>query len=169
VYYAFYSTHKIRIVYLFSFIALFVFIFLNSDFLKDKVTSQFEEAKFIDSVNGEPRFVSIIRDYNDLEKTWVTGTGFYLKNRFYYSPWRTNSNCGFTDIVVKLGFLGSLLYFILLYKGTSKILKYAEDRTGFFITFIFIIAIFIAGISEMVYSMTLFLGIAILGTSKQYS
>jgi hypothetical protein len=166
-YYAFYSEHKIRLVYLVSFVTLFIFVFLNSDFLNDKVMTQFEEAKIIESVNYEPRFVSIIRDYDDLRKTWVTGTGFYLPNRFHYSPWRTYSNCGFTDIVVKLGLLGSLFYFILLYRGTSKIFGYSSNGSAILLNIVFFMALFIAGISEMVYPMSLFFGIAILGTSRQ--
>jgi hypothetical protein len=166
-YYAFYSEHKIKLVYLVSLVTLSVFVFFNSAFLSDKVITQFEEAKIIESVNSEPRFVSIIRDYDDLQKTWVTGTGFYLPNRFYYSPWRKYSNCGFTDILVKLGILGSLLYFILLYRGTTKIFEYANNGSVIVMNIVFFLTLFIAGISEMVYPMSLFFGIAILGASRQ--
>ena len=115
------------------------------------------------------RFVSIIRDYEDFKKSWITGTGFSLKNRLYFSPWRAYSNCGFTDIVVKLGLFGSIFYFVLFYRGTSRILKDYTDNNIILLNSIFILIIFLAGISEIVYSMSLFLGIVIMGASKQTS
>jgi hypothetical protein len=168
-YFTIYSKHIIKLIYLFSAVTLFSLIFLNSDFLYDKVVTQIEEAKIEQVILNEGRFVSIIRDYADFKKSWVTGTGFSLKNRFYFSPWRTHSNCGFTDIVVKLGLFGSLFYFILLYRGISGILKYYADGSGFLLNIIFLLVIFLAGISEIVYSMSLFLGIVIIGASKQTS
>jgi hypothetical protein len=166
-YYAIYSKHIIKLIYLISAITLFGFITLNSDFLFAKVATQIEEAKIEKVILNEGRFVSVIRDYKDFKKTWATGTGFSIKNRFYYSPWRTHSNCGFTDIVVKLGLLGSLVYFILLSRGISVILKYYSNGSGFLLNIILLVLIFLAGISEIVYSMSLFLGIVIIGSSKQ--
>jgi hypothetical protein len=165
--YSFYSEHKIKLLYLFAIIALFVFVFLKSDFLNEKVMTQLGEAQFTVRNTEEGRFVSIIRDYDDIKKSWMTGTGFYSKNRFYYSPLRTSSNCGFTDIVVKLGLIGSILYFILLFRGTSRIVRYSTERSVFLLNSVLFLSIFLASIGEMVYSMSLFSGIAILGSSRQ--
>ncbi len=166
-YYAIYSRQMFKVAYILASVTLFIVIFLNSDFLYNKLTTQIREAKIEGVILNEGRFVSIIRDYEDLKKSWVTGTGFLLKNRFYYSPWRTHSNCGFTDIVVKLGLFGSLFYFILLYRGAAKIFKTETDRDVYLINIIFLLLLFLAGISEIVYSMSLFMGLAISGSSKR--
>lgn len=168
-YFAFYFRYIIKIILLPVYVTLFIFIFVNSDFLNYKVTTQLDEVQITKRDSEEGRFVSIIRDYEDIKKSWVTGTGFYSPNRFYFSPWRTNSNCGFTDMVVKLGLIGSILYFILLYRGTCKIIKYYTNRGVLLLNIILLLAIFLASISEIVYSMSIFLGIAILGSSKQTS
>jgi hypothetical protein len=163
------SKHIMRVVYLIGSITLFIIIFLNTDFLYNKLSTQIEQAKVEKLILNEGRFVSIIRDYGDFKKSWMTGTGFSLKNRLYYSPWRAYSNCGFTDIVVKLGLLGSIFYFTLFFRGTSRILRYYNNKSIFLISILFLLVVFIASISEVVYSMSLFLGIAILGASERTS
>ena len=66
-YYAYYSEQKIKFLYLVSIVALFVFVFIKSDFLNEKVMTQLGEAQFIVRNTEEGRFVSIIRDYDDIK------------------------------------------------------------------------------------------------------
>lgn len=94
------------------------YLYSSTEVLGEKINDQLIEATVSDRMIGENRFLSILRDYNDLQESFFWGTGFYLENRFFYSPGRTNSNSGLSNQIVTFGFFGSLLFFYLLYRGT---------------------------------------------------
>lgn len=98
--------------------------YLSSEILNDKIAIQLSELENSKVVSGESRFVSFVRDIDDIKSNFFFGTGFFLKNRFNSSPYRTNSNSNFTNMIVSLGFLGSVFYFGLLYKGLGNFLTF---------------------------------------------
>lgn len=158
---------KLKLLIMPTILIISVFIYFNTNFLHNKIVEQLSDSKVNTEESNEPRFVSIIRDFEEIKKTYLIGTGFFIENRFFYTPWRTNSNCGFTDIIVKLGLFGSIFYFVLLYRGVFNIFKCYFNIKGIsYISNAFYIILLIASISEMIFPMSLFLGIVILGSSK---
>ena len=157
---------KINKIYKFIMLILVVFIsfylYTNVAFIGEKISSQIEsaESSSIYTNTNSQRFLSALRDFQDIKGYYLWGRGPLLKNR--YSIWSTSDirTNGLTDYWVRFGSLFLIFSSVYLFSSFKRLCCYYNS--GFAIAAITLILIVLQ--SETYFNFPLFLGLFFLGS-----
>ncbi|MCF8394766.1 MAG: hypothetical protein K9H06_12735 [Melioribacteraceae bacterium] len=147
---------KKNIIYFIVYVPAFIII-INQPFVYDKIENTYDietndlqvtRMRNFSSSQGEmytpSRFASLIIDYRDFVKDPILGRGLNKETRFSSESENVNFANGLSNLLVKFGIIGFLLYFYFLSKSIKK-LSIEYDKKYYFIILMGIIAI---GFSE---------------------
>jgi hypothetical protein len=147
---------------IFSMIFVGYFAYTNLDFLGEKIEMQLDEAKALintENLEGEStdRFVSILKDWRDIQGHEWVGRGFNKHTRFrtMYAQEEDITDIrtvGSTDLLVRLGVPLFLLILFLMYKSFSKFSQYYWNNGNYMgISIVFIIMLLLTSETYFVY------------------
>lgn len=147
-------------------VALFLFAYETTPFLKNKITQQLVDVD--DSENyGNNRFESFIMDMNDFAKYPIFGRGISDQSRYDTDEIELNNrNNGISDFLVKFGIIAFLVYFIEMYKSLVTLgLFYNQNKK---IGLLFYFTIILIGFSEPFYVFPFFFGLTLINSSSKF-
>lgn len=135
-------------IILLSIFSLTIFYAINNlDFLGEKLTSQYEEAKemtYSQSGTMQTRIGTMYIDWNIIKKHPIIGNGFSMENKYgIYANIMNNAGNGLTGFVATLGIVFFLCYIINLFTRCPYNIYYQ---------FVFVIAIMLIFYGESFYN-----------------
>ncbi len=113
-------------LYAFSIVPIFIifsiYFFNNTHFLRKKIEIQYE-SQIKGTIKNKGRFASALNDIEDLKKYPISGRGLTKSTRFDSVEYWEADNAprsitnGITNILLKFGIIGIVIYVIMLYKS----------------------------------------------------
>ncbi len=135
VYYKKIKNVLIKIMALFIILAGGYYAFISFDFLGTKIESQIESARTqgIEKSNNTQRFLSILRDFRDLEGHELVGRGSSDFTRYDLKPGAKLliRTVGLTDILVRIGIPFFLLIIYFMYHSICSYLAVQNQQNIF--------------------------------------
>lgn len=157
---------KFYVMILFS--AIFAYIFFSSDFLYEKISSQYEQqTNAVDQINNLGRFQSALLDFRDISQYPIFGRGRgdfrYDATEYFFEYGAARRSNGLTDFIAKQGIPFSILFFFLCYKAFANIsvnfkVKLMYGNIAF-------ASLMIAAFSQLLFTHPLFAGLIFLNSS----
>lgn len=143
---------KRNIFYIILALSLCLYVFINTNFMRDKIFEQYEEVISLDIEGGQiswNRMGAALTDWYYIKKHPIIGNGFHEKTRwsdhsFMQSDALKGFGNGFTGIIHTMGSVFIIIYFILLYKNLPF-------RSMDKMWFVFIIIILLQGEDYLMY------------------
>ena len=107
------------------FLTIAYYTYENSEFLKDKIDSQLENAAYKDANDFSPdRFGTFLFDMHYIKKHPLVGNGMDQSTRFADHPWLQNEKLGhgngFSNFLATMGVLSLLFYSFYIVKYNSQ-------------------------------------------------
>lgn len=104
---------------------VFILIFLNTDFLYNKITEQLNFASKVNlnMTTETQRFINILRDIEDFKGHEIIGRGPNNATRFSESKVLVRTN-GFTDLLVEYGSIFIILLFYFIFRSFKYITNF---------------------------------------------
>ncbi|MFW9989563.1 MAG: O-antigen ligase family protein [Candidatus Odinarchaeota archaeon] len=131
--------------------------FSEFSFLQQKIQTQLEQSSRLDESDIRVgRFHSAKLDMIDIMKYPITGRGLIAETRFD-NIYEVGSNNGLTDLAVRYGIFGFLLYFILIYKSLTIFCRFNHFNPRF--AFFSLIPLAIMLFAQVIYSKPAFLAL----------
>jgi hypothetical protein len=126
-------SRKYRIVPLLFFV-MFIsgsyLLYLNTDFLNEKVSNQFAAAKSLSGEFSNSRFGSFVFDLHYIEKSPIAGNGMHEKTRYADHKWLQGEQLGhgngFSNFTASMGIMGLFIFL-------GYLIKYNEKSTWVFL------------------------------------
>lgn len=153
-----------RIISLIAFVAVSVFVYANTFFLKEKVTGHIASSSNVSLANApRTRFVSAQLDLIDFFNNPLLGRGRFEQTRFDVREpddeillnHRTNST---TNMLVEFGMFGFLTFFIYMYRSFRALCISCHFKASF--AFYAVIIVIIMGFYEMILIKPFFIGLS---------
>ncbi|MBE0573822.1 O-antigen ligase family protein [Candidatus Dojkabacteria bacterium] len=136
---------KLKLIYKFLLLIIVVsasgYLYLNVDFLSQKVQSQLQsaEASSISSNTNSQRFLSTLRDIQDIRNHFFWGRGPNPKTRYNVSNSSDIRTNGFSDYWVRYGSVFFVLSLFYLYQSFKGICCYFDSKFAIFSLIIILI------------------------------
>lgn len=132
-------------------IASGIYAYNSLDFLGEKIEHQLKIAQTADIQQGDEtqRFITILRDMQDLKGHEIVGRGANDLTRYDVSPGEKIilRTVGLTDVLVRLGSIAFVIIFYLLWKSICSYLEWNHEKKLLYCAGIFV-AIFLTLMSE---------------------
>ncbi|QYH38985.1 hypothetical protein GYM62_09345 [Algoriphagus sp. NBT04N3] len=123
------SKYRIFSIFLSSVLfALICIIYLNTDFLYNKVSNQLAASSNLGGEFSNSRFGSFVFDLHYIKKNPLSGNGFHEKTRYIDHQWLQGEELGhgngFSNFIASMGILGLLIIiiFLLIYYKRSNLI-----------------------------------------------
>lgn len=142
----------------------FYLAFFKIDFLYEKIMLEIEKGDKEENMRayesaGHSRLSSAIADFKEFSEYPVIGRGLYDPTFFDKSDLKARHN-GLSKFIAQFGIIGSLIYFIAMYRSFSKLVFYSCLNS--LMRFVFFGVILAIGISEVFYVKPFFWGLIFL-------
>lgn len=131
--------------------------FTEIDFLWNKIQTQYTaiDENSDGETEGSGRFLSVIKDLDDIEGHEFFGRGFHSKTRFKYTIKNQIRTVGLTDIMVKMGLLFFIFMMHMLF-SSFKHFFYFHNIQSQFLLFSFFVCILVTLTSQVYFDFALF-------------
>jgi hypothetical protein len=142
-------------------IAVAFFSYYQLEFLGAKIT---RNQQSIATGNTSNRFISGLRDLDDIREYWLFGRGMNEATRYtdssYLQGQEKHRNNGVTALFVNMGILAGLLYFGLIRRSFSALCRYYGQSQYFAISALLVILVI--GFSEGYFTKVFFISLTFL-------
>ncbi len=140
---------------------MFLYAFLNIPFLNEKIMEEVDRGDMVVEMKyhvnrGHTRLSSGFADFNDIKEHPILGRGIFELSFYDPKDTKTRHN-GLTKQIAQFGIVGSLLYFIPMFLGFSRLLKTSSLNNA--MAGVFLLIIFGMGIAEGYFDKPFFWGL----------
>ncbi|MDP4267290.1 MAG: O-antigen ligase family protein [Bacteroidota bacterium] len=145
-------------------------VYEKAPFLKEKIESQYNTQSKKSPRKYKGRFMSAFLDLKDFQKNPIFGRGLIKQTRF--ENYRENDveflrYNGTTDFLVKVGGIGFIIYFYLMYKSLRRLCLL--NNFNMFFAFAIIVFLLINGFGQSIFFTHICIGLTIFTLVFSYS